>query len=121
MIDFASRQAVGVFLFAFLAAPVLAAENAPQIQDGIVLFVDNNCLDCHDAEQKKGGLDLSALALDLRDETTFAQWVKVHDRVRDGEMPPEIEVDPRQRRAFTAALFDALWDDYATPPGVRAE
>jgi mono/diheme cytochrome c family protein len=52
-------------------------------------FLEANCFACHDSQTKKGNLDLSALKLDFADAKTFATWVKVHDRVRDGEMPPK--------------------------------
>jgi len=51
-------------------------------------FVATNCLDCHTGEDADGGLDLTALGTDLRDEALFARWVRIFDRVNDGEMPP---------------------------------
>jgi hypothetical protein len=48
-------------------------------------FFEKYCYSCHDVEQKKGGLDLTALKLDAEH---FARWVKVYDRVAAGEMPP---------------------------------
>ena len=38
---------------------------------------------------KLGGLDLTSLPFDPANPTNFAQWVKVHDRLRAGEMPPK--------------------------------
>jgi mono/diheme cytochrome c family protein len=58
-------------------------------------FIQAHCADCHDSETKKGGLDLSALPFDLNSAKTFDMWVKVHDRVRDGEMPPKKETRPK--------------------------
>ena len=74
-------------------------------------FLDANCLACHDARTKKGNLDLSALRFDPADEKTFAIWVKVHDRVRDGEMPPggkEAQPAPAARAGFLKALAGPL-------------
>jgi len=51
-------------------------------------FLARHCGDCHDAASKKGGLDLSALGRRLDGPDTLATWVKVHDRIRAGEMPP---------------------------------
>ena len=48
-------------------------------------FLETHCFDCHDSGTQKGKLDLTALKLD---ESDFETWVKVHDRVRSGEMPP---------------------------------
>jgi len=61
-------------------------------------FLSTHCYDCHDTETQEGGLDLTTLELDLEDPRTFAAWAKVHDRVRDSEMPPE---DPLPSDAAT--------------------
>src|SRR5687767_14884198 len=52
------------------------------------LFVRDHCVGCHNADDKKGRLDLTALAFDPKDPAALAVWVKVHDRVAAGEMPP---------------------------------
>ena len=51
-------------------------------------FVSDHCLDCHTGGDAEAELDLSSLPFDLNDQQTFARWVQVHDRIRDGEMPP---------------------------------
>lgn len=51
-------------------------------------FLDTHCMDCHDAEMKKGGLDLAALPTDGSDAAALKKWVRVFDRVAAGEMPP---------------------------------
>src|SRR5204863_119228 len=51
-------------------------------------FLDQHCTGCHDAATKKGGLDLKKLPVDWDVAKNFETWVKVHDRVRAGEMPP---------------------------------
>ena len=57
-------------------------------------FLEDHCVECHDADTKKGGLDLTALATKLDDGGTFSEWVKVHDHVRAGEMPPSKKPRP---------------------------
>ena len=57
-------------------------------------FVSKYCLDCHAAESKKGGLDLTALKIDLANADNFAKWVKIHDRIESGEMPPKKQPRP---------------------------
>jgi hypothetical protein len=69
-------------------ALVVAIQAHAGLPPALAPFVEKNCIDCHDAETKKGGLDLSALSSKLDDAAAFAAWVKVHDRVRSGEMPP---------------------------------
>ncbi len=57
-------------------------------------MIENRCIDCHDAETKKGSLDLTALAFDLKNPKAYARWVKVFDRVEAGEMPPKGKSQP---------------------------
>ena len=73
-------------------------------------FLEAHCLACHDSKTKKGNLDLTALKPDFTDAQTFAKWVKVHDRVRDGEMPPKAapQPDATTRAAFLKNLSQPL-------------
>ncbi|MBK8094020.1 MAG: DUF1592 domain-containing protein [Verrucomicrobiaceae bacterium] len=88
-------------LFFALSVPAFAA--APK---AITTFFDQHCTECHDAEVKKGGLDLTALAFDLKDPQLFEKWVKVHDSVADGEMPPKKKARPDAKLA--EAFLDSL-------------
>ncbi len=65
-------------------------------------FLVEHCATCHDSKTKKGGLDLTALKDDYSDPAAFGTWVKVHDRVRDLEMPPKNAPQPD---AITRAAF----------------
>jgi len=51
-------------------------------------FIDNNCAGCHRSPDPPAGIDLTALRFELDDVNTFGQWVRIHDAVRDGRMPP---------------------------------
>ena len=57
-------------------------------------FVKSHCAECHDAETKKGGLDLTSLVFDPANADAFEKWVRVHDRVQSGEMPPKKKARP---------------------------
>ena len=72
--------------------------------------MDKNCFECHDAETKKGGLDLTALKFDLANMTNFSKWVLVHDRVVAGEMPPKKRARPEagELTSFTQSLAASL-------------
>lgn len=90
-----------------------AAKPAPRKVDesaAVRSMITTRCLECHDQETQKGGLDLSSLKYDLGDEREFATWVKVHDRVRDGEMPPpnSEHPTPQERAAFKNQLAKNL-------------
>jgi hypothetical protein len=58
------------------------------------VFLGDHCTGCHNAEDKKGRLDLTSLAFDPTDPSDLAVWVKVHDRVAAGEMPPKGKARP---------------------------
>jgi hypothetical protein len=76
-------------------------------------FIENNCADCHDAATKEAGLDLTALQFDAEDKPNFATWVKVHDRVKAGEMPPK-KKKTRPDRAATESFISSLATALAT-------
>jgi hypothetical protein len=84
-----------------LSVPTFAA--APK---AITTFFYQHCVECHDADVKKGGLDLTALSFDLKDPQLFEKWVKVHDSVADGEMPPKKK--PRPDSKLAEAFLDSL-------------
>jgi hypothetical protein len=57
-------------------------------------FIEKHCAECHDDVTKKAGLDLTTLPYDPEDKANFGIWVKVHDRVKSGEMPPKKKARP---------------------------
>jgi hypothetical protein len=73
-------------------------------------FTQKHCMECHEAETKKGGVDLSSLKPDLSDAQTFARWVQVHDRVASREIPPQKKATPpgAERDAFVDSLREQL-------------
>ena len=73
-------------------------------------FLEKHCFECHDAEVKKGGLDLTALKFEPANSTNFSAWVLVHDRTSKGEMPPKkkLRPEPAELEAFTNFLASSL-------------
>src|SRR5437868_6320592 len=57
-------------------------------------FTDKYCSSCHNDVDKEGGLDLTSLKFAPGDSANFLAWVKVHDRVQSGEMPPKEKKRP---------------------------
>lgn len=92
-----------IFLFASCREVCAAASE-------VTAFFGKHCMGCHDADSKKGGLDLSALKLDLANSDNFNKWVKVLDRVQTGDMPPKNKPRPPQdeKATLTGALRDSL-------------
>jgi hypothetical protein len=92
-------------LLALPGVPVSAALPA-----ALSSFLDQHCIECHDADVKKGGLDLASLPFDLDDASHFKAWHRVFDRVRDGEMPPKKKPQPAKQdsQVFLGALKKPL-------------
>src|SRR5579859_4020833 len=55
---------------------------------GADTFMRQNCAVCHSSPTGPGRLDLTKLSFEPSNPEYFAVWVKVHDRVAAGEMPP---------------------------------
>ncbi len=94
------------------AALLLVAAGAArgEIPRVVHTMFENRCLDCHDADSKKGNLDLTALKPDFGDTETFGTWLKVHDRIASGEMPPKKKARPEvgELKAVTAWMAESL-------------
>ncbi|HXS93655.1 MAG TPA: DUF1592 domain-containing protein [Candidatus Limnocylindrales bacterium] len=52
-------------------------------------FIQKNCSGCHSSSAPAARLDLTKLSYNPANPDNFATWVKVHDRVSAGEMPPK--------------------------------
>jgi hypothetical protein len=62
--------------------------------DEIAAFTDRHCSSCHNDVDKEGGLDLTSVQYTPENADNFSLWVKVHDRVQNGEMPPKEKKQP---------------------------
>ena len=86
-----------------LSSGVSQADDLPE---SLHLLIENHCADCHDDMTTKGGLDLFALDWDLNDPHISSRWVKVHDQIASGEMPPKkkSKLEDTERQAVLADL-----------------
>ena len=66
----------------------LAGAARPYAVDEMLSFTDRHCAGCHNDVDREGGLDLTQLTYPSGVGSNVATWVKVHDRVAAGEMPP---------------------------------
>ena len=66
--------------------------------------------DCHSGSTVEGGLNLEQLGDDLRQPGLLAKWVRLHDRVAAGEMPPPDapQFSPADKQALVARLSQVL-------------
>ena len=72
------------------------------------VFLEKHCYECHDKETKKGGLDLESLD---SEKQQLDRWIKVHDAVAEGEMPPakkKIRPSAAESAGFVAELDTRL-------------
>ena len=97
--------AVALVLF----ARSVSAQEGP-FQARIKPFIDAHCVECHGPDVKKAGLRLDDLKLDFSDPKTAAFWIKAHDKLVTGAMPPKKRVRPPQRDLdlVTQALHQEL-------------
>ncbi len=104
----ARMRVIGWLVF-WLAAGNFLPARADTVSKGAKPFFTDNCEDCHNPDQKSGRLDLTTLLYHPDDSANFALWVKIHDRVQAGEMPPKKKArpDPAKMKSFLAGM-DAM-------------
>lgn len=92
-----------------LWAFVMSASAAPDFEV-FQPFLESHCYECHDSDVKKGGLDLDELEFDLSDPESARHWLRIFDRVQEGEMPPKKQDRPKKGElaAFLQPLDHAL-------------
>jgi hypothetical protein len=101
------RRLLGLAVLALFAARPASA-TAPATPNNA--FVSDHCTSCHNDTDRKGQLDLTRLAFDPNDAANLAVWIKVHDRVTAGEMPPRSRPRPdaARQKAFVEGLAQAI-------------
>ncbi len=106
-----------LFVFVSLAwTSTLAAAEAPS---SAATFVRAHCLDCHTGDEAEGRLDLSTFPWSPDDRENQTRWVAIHDRVRNGEMPPAEAEQPADEER--AAMLESLAVSLRTTELARRE
>ena len=103
------RIVLGCFIATLLAIFDLSAAPGGTNLTQRIQFIENYCSDCHDDVDPKADLDLVHKPFELQDTANFEFWVKVHDRVAAGEMPPKKKERPDA--ADSAAFLKELTAD----------
>jgi hypothetical protein len=80
-------------------APPLRAQGtttpiAPPAPRQAAAFIEKYCAQCHDDVEAEARLDLTRLSYEPDNAANFSLWVKIHDRVQAGEMPPKKKKRP---------------------------
>lgn len=91
-----SANQLSLFIVSVLALPPVSAHAEPQA------FLKKYCFECHGPTSQEAGLDLSTLPRDFTQPEHFRRWVKVHDRLATGEMPPKSAEQPTPEERTTA-------------------
>jgi hypothetical protein len=81
-------QRFGFMSRVFLASCLIAVP-APAFEPKVRPLLDAHCIECHGPEVQKAKLRLDQ-------DVSMAAWVKVHDKLASGEMPPKKEEQPPQ-------------------------
>jgi len=81
-----------------------------ELPPAVHTMFEKRCVDCHNSDTKKGNLDLTGLKPDFADTEMFTLWLKVHDRVASGDMPPKKKArpGPSEVKAVTGWLAESL-------------
>ncbi len=80
-----------------------------QIPPALKTAIDKTCLGCHSGAAARGGLDFASLTFDLDNRVTRERWVRIHDRIAKGEMPPKgVELPAAGRAAMLQQLAPLL-------------
>lgn len=76
----------------------------------ITNWIKKQCVNCHNEDEPNGELILSNIDLNFSTEETVQRWIRIHDRVRSGEMPPPEAAQPslQQREQFTELVSDRI-------------
>ena len=72
------------------------------------VFFEKHCYECHDEDTKKGGLDLVSLG---SEQLQLDRWIRIHDVVEGGEMPPakkKTRPSADEQKSFLAELDSRL-------------
>ncbi len=65
---------------------------------GVPQQIERSCGECHNETTAEGGLNLRQLAWSLSDPSVRERWVRIHDRIQTGEMPPDADDLPSAQR-----------------------
>lgn len=80
---------LGGLLSAILTLPSPAEEKKAVFPEKHFAVLESYCLDCHDADTEKGGIDLEDLTFNIDTVQTAETWQKVLNAMNSGDMPPK--------------------------------
>ena len=119
-------QRLTILLLALFSASAVAAalvdEASLAFEKELLPIMQDRCMDCHDAEMKKGDVDFDLLLKPGALRHDIRLWGKVREQLRAGTMPPKPKpsLDPAQRDTMLGWIQrneEAVLAMPATQPG----
>ncbi len=94
----------GLILPVALVVGALGLAVAGEVPPAMRTLIKQHCTECHDAETKKGDLDLTGLSFALTERSTLETWLSVVEQLESGDMPPAKKLERPSPVAVTSAL-----------------
>ena len=119
-------QRLTILLLALFSASAVAAalvdEASLAFEKELLPIMQDRCMDCHDAEMKKGDVDFDLMLKPGALRHDIRLWGKVREQLRAGTMPPKPKpsLDPAQRDTMLGWIQrneEAVLAMPATQPG----
>ena len=99
-----SLQRLASALLAGLAG-LMTTVTATAAPGPLEVFFERHCYDCHSGDKPEAGLDLATLPRDFAVPETLARFVRIHDRIATGEMPPPESERPTAQEITTVTSW----------------
>ncbi len=118
----ALKMLIRLILLAAFVLP-LAHATGDDLTENVAPFITKYCVECHNSQTHKAGLDLTRYKNDADVASNFRRWNNVVEFIRNGEMPPEEYQQPSidERNAVIAQVEKILMTEalkHAGDPGI---
>ncbi len=96
-----------LLLLTVLRLPAAAGAEATW-KEQVWPIIQTYCIDCHDAESQKGGIDLASLQTLPQARAALRLWWRARDQLESGQMPPpkKDQPDAAQKQILLAWIAD---------------
>lgn len=97
-----------IWFLAALWGGIVSAEEAELIPEPVQNILFETCLECHDADSEKGGINLDQVSIPWGDAEAVDQWYRVFKVLDYGHMPPPDKPQPTaEEKAVLLGFLDA--------------
>ena len=91
-----------VFLVLSSLVPLLQTniiKASDSFDESVGVFFESHCNRCHDAKKQKGDFRLDELSRNFTKGEDSELWFEVMDRINSGEMTPQEESQPTEKKS----------------------